>query len=198
MVVGLLLGASSMVMLSQPVLAEGEMEIIDRIRPVGKVKISADRDVALVESLENEKTAEPVDQATEETNETVDEVIAAGSEPADTEAKVADEEVDKVEQTSDEATATAVYTATTSVTVNNELGEQVFKKNCFACHGTGIPNIPKVGDKEAWAPRIAQGEAVLVEHAMKGFNTMPPKGGNAALTDDEIKAAVDYLVTQGS
>lgn len=220
MVVGLLLGASSMVMLSQPAVAEGEMEIIDRIRPIGKVKISADRDVALVESLEKEKAAEPVvvaepvaevtdtveevkevvvevaDQATEATKEAVDEVIAVGSEAADAVTEVATEAVEKVEAVADEVASTVADTA--AAVVSNGAGEQVFKKNCFACHGTGIPGIPKVGDKEAWAPRIAQGEAVLIEHAMKGFNTMPAKGGNAALTDDELKAAVSYLVVQGS
>jgi len=214
-VMGLLLSASSMMMLSQPALAEGEMDIIDRIRPIGKVKISADRNVALVESLKEKEVEEPVapalsssveevkevvaeavDQATEATKEAVAEVASVGSEAADVVEKATNEAVEKVEEVVTEVAATVA--GATAVTTSNELGEQVFKKSCFACHGTGIPNIPKVGDKEAWAPRIAQGEAVLVEHATKGFNTMPPKGGNAALTDDELKAAVNYLVVQGS
>jgi cytochrome c5 len=66
-----------------------------------------------------------------------------------------------------------------------------------ACHGAGIAGAPKVGDKTNWAPRIAQGNAVLYEHALKGFQgkagVMPPKGGSAA-PDADVKAAVDYMV----
>ena len=66
------------------------------------------------------------------------------------------------------------------------------------CHGAGIAGAPKFGDKAAWAPRIAQGVNVLYTHAMGGFTgkggVMPPKGGNLALTDPDIKAAVDYMV----
>ena len=53
---------------------------------------------------------------------------------------------------------------------------------------------PKAGEKTAWAPRIAKGKPTLYEHAIKGFNAMPAKGGNAALADADVKAAVDYMV----
>lgn len=79
-------------------------------------------------------------------------------------------------------------------------GEDVYKKTCAMCHATGVAGAPKPGDKADWQPRIAQGEAVLYEHALKGFTgakgMMPPKGGNTALSDEEVKAAVDYLVAQ--
>jgi len=79
-------------------------------------------------------------------------------------------------------------------------GEKVYKGLCFNCHGTGIPNIPQVGNKEAWAPRIAQGQDVLYNHAINGFTgksgmPMLPKGGNTALSDDEVKAAVDHMTS---
>ncbi len=75
-------------------------------------------------------------------------------------------------------------------------GEEVYQLACTACHGAGIAGAPKTGDKTAWAPRIAQGAATLYEHAIKGFKTMPAKGGQSALSDDEVKAAVDYQVAK--
>jgi cytochrome c5 len=77
-------------------------------------------------------------------------------------------------------------------------GEGVYNTACTACHGAGIAGAPKSGDKAAWAPRIAQGKPVLYEHAIKGFQgkagVMPAKGGNTTLSDDDVKAAVDYMV----
>lgn len=77
-------------------------------------------------------------------------------------------------------------------------GKQQYEAACMACHGTGIAGAPKVGDKASWAPRIAQGETVLVEHAVQGFQgktgMMPPKGG-ANITDSEVKEAVKYMVS---
>ena len=77
-------------------------------------------------------------------------------------------------------------------------GEGVFNGACVACHGAGIAGAPKSGDKAAWAPRIAQGKPTLYEHAIKGYQgkagVMPAKGGNSALADADVKAAVDYMV----
>jgi cytochrome c5 len=79
-------------------------------------------------------------------------------------------------------------------------GEDVYKTACAACHGAGIAGAPKSGDKGAWGPRIAQGKPTLYEHAIKGYQgkggVMPAKGGNTALSDDDVKAAVDYMVAQ--
>ena len=72
-------------------------------------------------------------------------------------------------------------------------GKKVYEGTCVACHGTGAAGSPKAGDKAAWAPRLKTGMAALYASALKGKNAMPPKGGNAALSDAEVKAAVDYL-----
>ena len=73
-------------------------------------------------------------------------------------------------------------------------GETVYKAVCMACHASGAAGAPKAGDKEAWAPRIATGTDALVASATNGKGAMPPKGGAADLTDEEIKAAVEHLV----
>ena len=79
-------------------------------------------------------------------------------------------------------------------------GKQIYTKNCFACHGSGAAGAPKLGDTGNWAPRIAQGIDILEEHAIKGFKGaagyMPPKGGFMALSDDDVIAAVAYMVSE--
>ncbi len=77
-------------------------------------------------------------------------------------------------------------------------GKDVYNSLCTSCHSTGLPGSPQMGDAEEWAPRIAKGKETLYDHAINGFNSggtpMPPKGGNPALSDEEVKAAVDYMV----
>jgi cytochrome c5 len=75
-------------------------------------------------------------------------------------------------------------------------GKSVFEGTCMVCHGTGVAGAPKMGDKSAWAPRVKQGMDTLHQHALKGFNAMPPKGGNMSLSDADVMAAVDYMASQ--
>ena len=72
-------------------------------------------------------------------------------------------------------------------------GATIFNTICGACHNTGAAGAPKIDDKAAWAPRIAQGKDGLIKSVTNGKNAMPPKGG-ATLSDDEIKGVVDYVV----
>ncbi|PCI19159.1 MAG: cytochrome c, class I [Piscirickettsiaceae bacterium] len=72
--------------------------------------------------------------------------------------------------------------------------EQVYNTACLACHTTGAAGAPKVGDIADWAPRIAQGDDVLFEHATKGFKGMPPRGGSPQLTDKNITDAIQFMV----
>ena len=76
-------------------------------------------------------------------------------------------------------------------------GEAVFKAQCVACHGSpGIPGAPHYSDAAAWAPRIGQGFATLLEHALKGKGAMPPQGGGD-FEDLEIGRAVVYMANAG-
>lgn len=72
-------------------------------------------------------------------------------------------------------------------------GEQIVAQTCGACHSSGVMGSPKLGDKAAWAPRIAQGFDTLVKNAIAGIRAMPAKGGNPALSDAEVTAAVVHM-----
>ena len=92
-----------------------------------------------------------------------------------------------------EAAAPAPVAAT-----ENVVGKKVFGNVCSMCHASGAAGSPKPGDKADWGPRIAQGMDVLYKHALEGYTgkkgQMPARGGSATLTDDEVKAGVDYMV----
>jgi len=75
-------------------------------------------------------------------------------------------------------------------------GKSVYDTSCAACHTAGVAGAPKTGDKAGWAPRLKSGNAALVTAAIKGKGAMPPKGGNMSLSDDDIKAAVEYMVSR--
>lgn len=73
-------------------------------------------------------------------------------------------------------------------------GKSVYDATCGVCHAAGIAGAPKAGDKAAWAPRMKAGMSALYASSIKGKNAMPPKGGNLALADADVSAAVDYMV----
>ena len=79
-------------------------------------------------------------------------------------------------------------------------GQQIYQATCVACHDAGIAGAPKLGDKSQWAKHIAKGRDTLYASALNGVQgsagAMPPKGGNPALSDAEVRAAVDYMVAQ--
>lgn len=77
---------------------------------------------------------------------------------------------------------------------SDDVGQSVYTKSCAACHSSGVMGAPKLGDKAAWAGLITEGVDTLTHNAIKGEGKMPPKGGNMKLTDDEVKAAVAYMM----
>ena len=72
-------------------------------------------------------------------------------------------------------------------------GKSLYESSCAACHAVGVAGAPKAGDKAAWAPRLKTGKDALYAAVTKGKGAMPPKGGNASLSEADIKTAVDYL-----
>ncbi len=96
--------------------------------------------------------------------------------------------------------AAAPAPAPAPAVAENTVGKGIYGKTCAMCHAAGVAGAPKPGDKADWEPRIAQGEATLYKHAIEGFTgakgMMPARGGGATLSDDEVKAAVDFMVAQ--
>jgi cytochrome c5 len=88
--------------------------------------------------------------------------------------------------------ATAPAAAAAPAAASADAGKKLYDSTCMACHGAGVAGAPKFGDKTAWAPRLKKGKDALYTSALKGLNAMPPKGGSSA-SDDEVKAAVDYM-----
>ena len=75
-------------------------------------------------------------------------------------------------------------------------GKAVYDKLCVACHAQSVAGSPKLGDKAAWAPRLGAGVNGLMQSVIKGKGAMPPKAGNPALSDAEIRAAVEFMLSQ--
>lgn len=90
--------------------------------------------------------------------------------------------------------------ASSAIAADAAKGQGIYMNFCAPCHATGVAGAPKVGDKTAWAPRLKQGEKVLVERSLKGYQGssgfMPARGGNSALSDSEVADAVAYMAAQ--
>lgn len=84
--------------------------------------------------------------------------------------------------------------ATTAVAATS--GKDVYKAACFACHETGVARAPRLGDKQEWSFRLNYGMDTLYRSALQGRGGMPAMGGHPEFSDDEIRAAVDYMVSQ--
>ena len=93
------------------------------------------------------------------------------------------------------AAAAPAPQASTKTGAAGGAGKSTYDSVCHVCHAAGVAGAPKFGDKAAWAPRIKQGVAQLHANAIKGKGAMPPKGGNPSLSDADVSAAVDYMVT---
>ena len=98
------------------------------------------------------------------------------------------------------AVAAAAPAASAPAAAENVVGKATYGKTCSLCHAANVAGAPKPGDKADWAPRIAQGMDVLYKHALEGYTgakgQMPARGGAATLSDDDVKATVDYMVDQ--
>ena len=84
--------------------------------------------------------------------------------------------------------------AITNTRANELSGKQVYQYNCALCHKTGLNGAPKYGNDKLWKPRISKEKEKVYSNALHGKGAMPPKGGHPNLTDEQVKAAVDYMV----
>ncbi len=73
-------------------------------------------------------------------------------------------------------------------------GNKIYDTKCFTCHASGVAGAPKLGDKAAWASRIAAGLDPMMEIVIKGKGAMPPKGTCMDCSDEDLKAVVEYMV----
>jgi len=147
-----------------------------------------------------QSASDAMDAAMVTANKAADEAVAAGKELKDTVVEKSEAAVESVKAMS--ATAVEKTDAAIASVTGEDLskGESIFKKHCVVCHGTGAAGAPKLGDKAAWRTRITQGNEILTRHAIEGFKGdkgyMPPKGGFMSISDDEIAASVQYMVSQ--
>ena len=103
------------------------------------------------------------------------------------------ETVAPAEPVAETPVADTVATATPATTAPVD-GGQIYNTYCAICHKLGMNAAPKYGSKPLWAKRIAQGRETVYTHAINGLRGMPPRGGFARLSDDEVKAGTDYMV----
>jgi cytochrome c5 len=105
-------------------------------------------------------------------------------------------------QEEEQKTAPAESSAGTSEQAGSETtaaggqGKEVYQRTCSSCHETGVAGAPKAGDRQAWSSRLEKGEDQLVQNAINGIGAMPPKGGDPSLGEEEIRAAVNYMIEQ--
>ena len=158
---------------SQPVVKEAPQKIVDQ----------AKQEVAPAVANADEKTEKVMEHIKDESHKSV--------EHAQTEAhKMMDATHEKMDGMHNGMMSQA-FSAETLAT-----GKLVYKQTCAACHATGLAGAPKMGDKEVWSAHIHHGIDHMVESVINGKGTMPAKGGNSGLSDDEVKAAVRYIIEQ--
>jgi cytochrome c5 len=155
------------------------------------------------------QTTEPVaaaeasaEQPSESTDSQTTEPVAAAEASAEQPSESTDSQTEAAAgsetQTAAATAAGGQQPATSLVPADADLatGKQVYEMACFVCHAGAVPNAPKLGDTQAWESRLALGWETLNEHALKGFNAMPAKGGRADLSDEQVSAAVAYMLSE--
>ena len=148
--------------------AGSERATLERIAPVGRLKLGEPGQRARAEAARDESAAAGTAAA----------AAAEESAPDDPGAEA----------------ATVVAAASPGASAGGEVGEAIYKQYCFACHLTGVAQAPKTGDMEAWAPRAATGFDTLYKTVINGKGAMPPRAGFPHLSDDELKASIRYLL----
>ena len=118
--------------------------------------------------------------------------------PETTTAKPAMPESAPEESAATQPTTEAETVSETSIQAAAVDGQKIYQQSCVACHSTGAAGAPKTGDKAAWSDRIAKGNDVLFTNVKNGLNAMPPKGTCMSCSDEELRAAMEYIVGESS
>ena len=85
-----------------------------------------------------------------------------------------------------------------AVAAGRSTGQEVFVQNCALCHVHGVAMAPRVDNQAEWGPRLSLGRQVLLNSVLRGKGGMPPKGGNASISDEQAAAGLDYMLEQVS
>lgn len=104
--------------------------------------------------------------------------------------------IERIQKAGDVCTDDSCGAAAAMVAAGPMSGDEVYQSSCFACHGNGTLGAPIMGNVDQWASRIDQGLETLVKHAVEGFNAMPAMGSCAQCSEDDIAAAVEYMVAE--
>ena len=118
----------------------------------------------------------------------------ASTAPAASAAQTTAPESATVPAASDTSAASSAGQTVAAGAVDVAAGEKIYQSACFACHLSGVAGAPKIDDPAAWEPRLGQGMAGLLQSVTNGKGVMPPKGGFAHLTDDDLRNAVEFML----
>jgi cytochrome c5 len=143
------------------------------------------------EATSGQAVTSTVEKAMEPAGDAMSDTADMASEAMDSATEMASDAADEASDAAEDATEAAG-----AVADGGEIGQKIYMKSCLACHAAGVAGAPKLGDTAAWAPRIATGMDALVTSSIKGKNVMPPRGTCASCSDDELRAAVEYMVSQ--
>jgi cytochrome c5 len=167
-------------MVSGTALADSDADILERIRPIGKVNVAQP---AAAPAVPAPAAAAPAPAPAEAAPAAAEEAAPAEAAPP-------------AEAAAPEAPAETAAAAPAGG--GDAAGKKVYDGACFVCHMAGISGAPKLGDKAAWEARIAKGMDALMQSAINGIpsTAMPPRGTCAACSDDDLKVAVEYMVSQ--
>ena len=83
-----------------------------------------------------------------------------------------------------------------SATGTADEGSDIYRQTCAICHAVGVPGVPKLGSREDWDTRLSAGRSELLRSVLRGKGAMPPKGGNASLSDVQASAALEYMLSR--
>ena len=177
----LALSGLTAVMLSAAAVASSEDEVLERIRPIGKVNV-----------------AQPAAPAPATAPAAAVPAPAAAAPPAETPALAPAAAVAPAATPTPAPAPAAAAPVAAPAAGGDAVGKKTYDTVCFVCHMAGVSNAPKLGDKAAWEPRIAKGMDTLLQSSINGIpgTAMPPRGTCAACSDDDLKAAVQYMVSQ--